>query len=151
MKFSVAATTLALAATALAAPSLEVRTDPQPPTPPPSDICPNDNKQVCCTGLLTCLVQVLGAPCSNDAFCCKTEAPAVSFPQQGTVIGRMCLLTYILLGRLHQHCSPQLCQHSLSSSLSSTLSFWQTSWWRLKDWWTDDGNAYGRDTCNDSQ
>jgi hypothetical protein len=80
MKFTIAATTLALAATALAAPSLNARTDPQPPTPPPSDICPNDNKQVCCNGILTCLVQVLGGPCDNDVFCCETDAPEVSIP-----------------------------------------------------------------------
>lgn len=82
MKFSVAATTLALAATALAAPSLETRTDPKPPTPPPSSTCSNDSKQVCCDGLLNCLVQVLGGPCDNEVFCCKTDAPAVSFAQE---------------------------------------------------------------------
>ncbi|KAL3956805.1 hypothetical protein ACCO45_009651 [Purpureocillium lilacinum] len=34
--------------------------------------------QVCCSGLLTCLVQVLGASCNNQAYCCNTEAPVGS-------------------------------------------------------------------------
>lgn len=82
MQFFTTTLALAFAATALAAPALDARTEPT--TPPPSDICPNDNKQVCCNGILTCLVQVLGGPCDNDVFCCKTEAPVVSPPSGGT-------------------------------------------------------------------
>lgn len=36
-------------------------------------------KQVCCnSGLLGCLVQILGAHCSQQAYCCKTDASTVS-------------------------------------------------------------------------
>ncbi|PHH81476.1 hypothetical protein CDD83_3573 [Cordyceps sp. RAO-2017] len=31
-------------------------------------------KQVCCNGLLNCVVQVLGSNCGNSAYCCKTDA-----------------------------------------------------------------------------
>ncbi|KAF9920042.1 hypothetical protein FBU30_010222 [Linnemannia zychae] len=31
-------------------------------------------KQVCCDGLLSCLVQVLGDNCSTQAYCCTTNA-----------------------------------------------------------------------------
>ncbi|KAF9931413.1 hypothetical protein FBU30_010249 [Linnemannia zychae] len=31
-------------------------------------------KQVCCDGLLNCLVQVLGDNCSTQAYCCTTNA-----------------------------------------------------------------------------
>ena len=39
--------------------------------------CSNSNaKQVCCNGLLSCVVQVLGSGCtSGGAYCCTTDAP----------------------------------------------------------------------------
>jgi hypothetical protein len=38
-------------------------------------------KQVCCnSGLLGCLVQILGSHCSQQAYCCKTDASTVSPP-----------------------------------------------------------------------
>ncbi len=78
MKYTAALSVLALAATAVAAPAdLEARTNHN--NPPPSN-CNNNGKQVCCSGLLTCLVQVLGASCNNQAYCCNTEAPVVSHP-----------------------------------------------------------------------
>ncbi|KAJ6442347.1 NADH-ubiquinone oxidoreductase [Purpureocillium lavendulum] len=77
MKYTAAISVLALAATAVAAPAdLEARTGGN--TPPPPSNCNNNGKQVCCSGLLTCLVQVLGSPCNNGAYCCQTEAPVVS-------------------------------------------------------------------------
>ncbi|KAK7991243.1 hypothetical protein PG988_000037 [Apiospora saccharicola] len=37
--------------------------------------CNADTKQVCCNGLLNCVVQVLGSTCSNNgAYCCDTSA-----------------------------------------------------------------------------
>lgn len=38
----------------------------------------NGGTQVCCNGVLDCLVQVVGDSCSNQAYCCQTDAPAVS-------------------------------------------------------------------------
>ena len=34
-------------------------------------------KQVCCDGILSCVVQALSSGCSNTSFCCKTDAPIV--------------------------------------------------------------------------
>ncbi|KAK8115723.1 hypothetical protein PG984_012225 [Apiospora sp. TS-2023a] len=37
--------------------------------------CNADTKQVCCDGILGCVVQLLGSTCSNNgAYCCKTSA-----------------------------------------------------------------------------
>ncbi|GJN79811.1 hypothetical protein VFPFJ_10081 [Purpureocillium lilacinum] len=36
----------------------------------------NGGTQVCCNGVLDCLVQVVGDSCSNQAYCCQTDAPA---------------------------------------------------------------------------
>ncbi|KAJ6439166.1 Farnesyl pyrophosphate synthase [Purpureocillium lavendulum] len=33
----------------------------------------NNGKKICCSGLLNCLV---GGSCSNQAYCCNTNAPA---------------------------------------------------------------------------
>ncbi|KAG0014475.1 hypothetical protein BGZ82_001744 [Podila clonocystis] len=35
-------------------------------------------KQVCCSGLLACLIQVAGSNCNNKAYCCTTSAPVGS-------------------------------------------------------------------------
>ncbi|UNI22279.1 hypothetical protein JDV02_008181 [Purpureocillium takamizusanense] len=71
MKYTAALSALALAATAMAAPAeLDARTNSNPPSN-----CNNNGKQVCCSGLLNCLVQAIGSPCQNDAYCCKTDAP----------------------------------------------------------------------------
>jgi hypothetical protein len=70
MKYAAALSTFALAATAIAAPAeIEARN-------PCSN---NGQRQVCCTGLLECVVQVLGGNC-NNAYCCNTEAPVVRGP-----------------------------------------------------------------------
>lgn len=37
----------------------------------------NAENQVCCNGILSCLVQVIGAGCETEAFCCETDAPIV--------------------------------------------------------------------------
>ncbi|KJZ73893.1 hypothetical protein HIM_06786 [Hirsutella minnesotensis 3608] len=29
-------------------------------------------RQVCCNGLLSCVVQLLGSNCNNEAYCCET-------------------------------------------------------------------------------
>ncbi|KAF2493790.1 hypothetical protein BU16DRAFT_619016 [Lophium mytilinum] len=33
-----------------------------------------NNKQVCCTGVLNCVVQVLGSNCDASTYCCSTDA-----------------------------------------------------------------------------
>jgi hypothetical protein len=41
---------------------------------PPSSHCnAPGNKQVCCVGLLPCLVQILGSTCKGQAYCCATD------------------------------------------------------------------------------
>ncbi|KAJ5215266.1 uncharacterized protein N7498_001673 [Penicillium cinerascens] len=37
--------------------------------------CNNGGSQVCCSGVLNCLVQSVGDACSNQAYCCQTDAP----------------------------------------------------------------------------
>ncbi|KAL2257585.1 hypothetical protein VTK26DRAFT_9451 [Humicola hyalothermophila] len=40
--------------------------------------CNNNNKPVCCPGLLggiLCAVGLVNAQCNGKSFCCKTEAP----------------------------------------------------------------------------
>ncbi|KAK1762505.1 hypothetical protein QBC33DRAFT_574123 [Phialemonium atrogriseum] len=32
-------------------------------------------KQVCCNGLLSCVVQAVSSGCTNQAYCCKTDSP----------------------------------------------------------------------------
>lgn len=34
-------------------------------------------KQVCCNGLLNCVVQVASSNCNNSAYCCNTSAGTV--------------------------------------------------------------------------
>ncbi|ORY63345.1 uncharacterized protein BCR38DRAFT_524923 [Pseudomassariella vexata] len=73
MQFSTITTVLAFTAAAFAAPAveaegLEVRTG----TPAAS------NKQLCCNGILTCVVQILGDVCTTKKYNCKTSAPAGS-------------------------------------------------------------------------
>ncbi|KAB5566637.1 hypothetical protein GE09DRAFT_1284396 [Coniochaeta sp. 2T2.1] len=63
---TVFATILPMALVATAAPTLEERT---------GGSCKSNTKQVCCDGLLNCVVQVLGDTCSSGAYCCKTDAP----------------------------------------------------------------------------
>lgn len=66
---------LALAATALAAPSaLEARTD----NPPSSPSCAAPKKTVCCNGGILggilCTVGILGAgTCNDQAYCCDNS------------------------------------------------------------------------------
>ncbi|RSM20178.1 hypothetical protein CDV31_000973 [Fusarium ambrosium] len=44
-------------------------------------VCSVENKQVCCTGLLACAVQILGESCEGgNAYCCNTGA------EKGTLI-----------------------------------------------------------------
>lgn len=65
----------AMAAFVAAAPQgLDTRTDGNGGNGGP---CNAVGTQVCCNGLLTCLVQALGAPCSNQAFCCNVNSPVV--------------------------------------------------------------------------
>lgn len=77
MKFTFVASVLAMAAAAIAAPAeieaLEARTGG-------GKTCSTNNKQVCCNGLLNCVVQVLGQNCDSSAYCCKTDAPVVKYP-----------------------------------------------------------------------
>ncbi|KAK6854154.1 hypothetical protein PG995_009247 [Apiospora arundinis] len=39
-----------------------------------SKTCSGDTKQVCCNGLLNCVVQVLGSQCSGGVYCCNTSS-----------------------------------------------------------------------------
>ncbi|RSL42219.1 hypothetical protein CEP54_015561 [Fusarium duplospermum] len=44
-------------------------------------VCSVENKQVCCTGLLACAVQLIGEECKGgNAYCCNTGA------EKGTLI-----------------------------------------------------------------
>ncbi|KAG9498385.1 hypothetical protein J7337_009190 [Fusarium musae] len=78
MQFTKIASVLAMAAAAIAAPApgnyeVEPRTggsnngNNQP-------VCSTQSQQVCCNGILSCTVQVLGATCNNQAYCCNTQA-----------------------------------------------------------------------------
>ncbi|KAF4966700.1 hypothetical protein FSARC_5644 [Fusarium sarcochroum] len=72
MQFTTIASILAMASAAIAAPAdIEARTNPGDNT----NVCSTNNQQVCCNGLLNCVVQVLGKTCDGSAYCCKTGAP----------------------------------------------------------------------------
>ena len=66
MQFSTITTLFTLAAVAVAAPTEVVaRTEGG---------CNNEQpNQVCCTGILNCVVQVLGANCGGQAYCCDAS------------------------------------------------------------------------------
>ncbi|CAG1994584.1 hypothetical protein SNK03_010382 [Fusarium graminearum] len=66
MQFSTLTTVFALVAAAVAAPHGSGGNNP---------VCSAQNNQVCCNGLLSCAVQVLGSNCNGNAYCCNTEAP----------------------------------------------------------------------------
>ncbi|WZH40849.1 Hydrophobin 3 [Fusarium acuminatum] len=75
MQFSTIASILAMATAAIAAPAeVEARTGKGGNNP----VCSAQNTQVCCNGLLSCAVQVLGGNCGGNAYCCETDAPVVS-------------------------------------------------------------------------
>ncbi|RYP84714.1 hypothetical protein DL770_005166 [Monosporascus sp. CRB-9-2] len=66
MKFTTLTALVTLAVAATAAPTeVEVRTES----------CTNEQKSVCCNGILNCVVQVIAPSCSGSAYCCKTDAP----------------------------------------------------------------------------
>ncbi|KAF5622311.1 hypothetical protein F52700_10574 [Fusarium sp. NRRL 52700] len=78
MQFTKIASVLAMAAAAIAAPApgnyeVEPRTggsnngNNQP-------ACSTQSQNVCCTGI-ACLVQILGAGCSTEAYCCQSNSP----------------------------------------------------------------------------
>ncbi|KAH7210831.1 hydrophobin 3 [Fusarium redolens] len=76
MQFTKIASVLAMAAAAIAAPApgnyeIEPRTGGGNNQP----VCAAQSQQVCCSGLLNCVVQVLGTGCKTSSFCCKTDAP----------------------------------------------------------------------------
>lgn len=76
MKFTTVASVLAMAATAIAAPAdVEARGGGHGS----GGSCSADTQQVCCNGILSCAVQVLGKNCDGSAYCCQTGAPVVSF------------------------------------------------------------------------
>ncbi|SPJ70312.1 uncharacterized protein FTOL_00040 [Fusarium torulosum] len=75
MQFTTIASILAMATVAIAAPSpadIEARTGHGGGNTP---VCSAKAKQVCCNGLLSCTVQVLGGNCGGNSYCCKTSAP----------------------------------------------------------------------------
>ncbi|KAM0296923.1 hypothetical protein HYE67_005521 [Fusarium culmorum] len=67
MQFSTLTTVFALVAAAVAAPHGSSGGN--------NPVCSAQNNQVCCNGLLSCAVQVLGSNCNGNAYCCNTEAP----------------------------------------------------------------------------
>ncbi|KAJ4291253.1 hypothetical protein N0V88_006254 [Collariella sp. IMI 366227] len=75
MQFKTLITALAVAMTASAMPAgsadaVEARTEPS--------VCNNNQKSVCCNGLLGllgCTVGILGGNCNGEAYCCQTNAP----------------------------------------------------------------------------
>lgn len=73
MKF--VAAVVALAATAIAAPAeMETRSR----SVKLSECSAQGGVQACCnSGLLGCLVQVIGSNCNNNAYCCKNGPSAV--------------------------------------------------------------------------
>jgi hypothetical protein len=107
MQFTTIVSILAMATAAIAAPApadIEARTGNGGGKPP---VCSAKTKQVCCNGLLTCTVQVLGGSCGGNSYCCKTSAPTVSLPR----IKNDRLLIFI--GYSRQRCCPQLRQAPL--------------------------------------
>ncbi|KAI1760481.1 hypothetical protein GGR53DRAFT_79418 [Hypoxylon sp. FL1150] len=70
MQFKAITTLFALAAVAIAAPASDVvaRNDG-------GSTCSNSQQaQVCCLSTLNCLVQILSATCTGQAYCCDTSA-----------------------------------------------------------------------------
>lgn len=90
MKFTIVASALAMAVSACATGTGGGST---------GGSCNANTKQVCCNGLLSCAVQVLGKNCDGSAYCCKTDAPVVSAPSSSqselvlTKLPRALLLT----------------------------------------------------------
>jgi hypothetical protein len=83
MQFTTIASILAMATVAIGAPApapadIEARTGHGGGNTP---VCSAKAKQVCCNGLLSCTVQVLGGSCGGNSYCCKTSAPVVSLPR----------------------------------------------------------------------
>ncbi|OIW27635.1 hydrophobin 3 precursor [Coniochaeta ligniaria NRRL 30616] len=66
---SIIVSILSMALAATAAPVLEDRTSSS--CKPTTEV----TQQVCCSGLLDCVVQVLGNTCSTHTYNCKTDAP----------------------------------------------------------------------------
>ncbi|KAK7965909.1 uncharacterized protein PG986_000186 [Apiospora aurea] len=82
MQYTVITTTIFPAAAAIASPvadpdpaNLEARTNGWP--------CSSDRTQVCCNSSFTsnCVVQMYGATCLGDTYCCKTSAGTVGSHQ----------------------------------------------------------------------
>ncbi|CEI41816.1 hypothetical protein FVEN_g3782 [Fusarium venenatum] len=74
MQFSTFTAVFAMAAAAIAAPAdIEARTGHDNGNNKP--VCSAQSKQVCCNGLLSCAVQVLGSNCNANSYCCDTQAP----------------------------------------------------------------------------
>ncbi|UPK94784.1 hypothetical protein LCI18_005719 [Fusarium solani-melongenae] len=70
MKFTTVASVLTMAATAITAPTkAEARGGGS------AGSCNANAQQVCCSGLLNCVAQVLGKNCDGSAYCCQTSAP----------------------------------------------------------------------------
>ncbi|KAM0246028.1 hypothetical protein ACHAP5_004999 [Fusarium lateritium] len=73
MQFTTIASIFAMATVAIAAPApadIEARTGGGN-----TSVCSAKAKQVCCNGILSCTVQVLGGTCGGNSYCCKTSAP----------------------------------------------------------------------------
>ncbi len=44
------------------------------PTGGQSNQCSTNQKQVCCNGILNCVVSALGDTCSGETYCCNSNA-----------------------------------------------------------------------------
>lgn len=73
MQFSTIFTVLAAAMTATALPNVARSGGDE------TAVCSSThNNNVCCDGLLNCVLNVVAENCSNDAYCCKSDAVQVS-------------------------------------------------------------------------
>lgn len=103
MKFTATLAVATMAVVALAAPTeVERRTGGGDS----GDTCVNNEKQVCCNGILSCAVQVLGAGCNGGVFCCETAAPVVRTLL--LAFNGIVLMTSSYLGFSHQHLAAEL-------------------------------------------
>lgn len=83
--------------------------------------CSNDNKPVCCQagllGLLECTVALLGGICEGSAYCCKTDAAAVSFHRTVVLGSSQRHNTLLVMGCAGSLTTTGFCPNSKQGSL----------------------------------
>jgi hypothetical protein len=77
MQLSNLFTILAVAMTATALPAADKSEAVAPRT---DSHCNNNQKFVCCNGILGCAVSILGLGCGGQSYCCETTSGVVSSP-----------------------------------------------------------------------